>query len=336
MSSSPVERNRVPEDTRLDATPMFSGLAREGKNGPWRYVVSVLLLIFLWVGGGGLSFAVPAYLANNDGNPETYVDDRTLAVVGYPIMDFAAWTLGSYVSLWVGLFIALRFLHCRPFLTLITVYRRVDWRRMAQGFGIYLLLVAAAFPVGYALSPEDFRLVFEPARWLAFVPVVLALIPIQAAGEELLFRGYLLQLFGLATSNAILLSLMTGAIFVLPHLGNPGWPSVGEGFWLVCIDFLIFGFLMALVTLKDGGLELAVGAHIATNILAFLTVNFEESPLDTPSVLEVIDNSYGYLDLTGILIISVVFYLLAFKVFRRKEKPRSSRDHRDDSYTEAT
>lgn len=308
-----------PDAMRPAMAQKFSGLAREGKNSPWRYVVSILLILFLWLGLSGFLFFVPAILAENDGDPDTYVDGQTLEAVGYPITEFAFWTL-TFLFLWAGLFIAVRYIHRRPFLTLITAYRRVDWRRIAQGFAAYLLPVAALFPLGLVLFPEDLRLVFEPLRWLAFVPVVLVLVPIQAAAEELLFRGYLLQLFGLATSNAILLSAVTGAIFALPHVGNPGQPPVGEGFWVYLIDIFVFGFLMALVTLKDGSIELAVGAHAATNIFAFLTINFDENLLDTPSVFELLDISLSYSYLTGTAVISVAFYLLAFRVFRRKEE----------------
>lgn len=302
--------------------PEFSKLAREGDNGPWRYCVSVLLVLFVWLGLGGLLSLVPVALAENDGDPGTYVDGRTLEVVGYPVAEFASFSLG-FTFLWAGLFVAVRFVHHRPFLTLVTAYRRVDWGRVAQGFGIYLPLVAAALFVGYALDPQNFRLVFEPGRLLAFVPVVLVLIPIQAAAEELLFRGYVLQLFGLATSRVFVLSLVNGVLFALPHLGNPEAPAMGEGFWIACFDFAVFGFLMAAVTLRDGGIELAVGAHVAANVFAFLMVNFDETLLDTPSVLELLDPTPGYTSLAGTVAVSAAFYLLAFRVFGRKDETGS-------------
>ena len=300
--------------------PEFSKLAREGNNDPWRYVVSILLILFLWFGMGGLPSLLPVILAESDGDSDTFVDGQTLEIVGYPILDFTSIMLG-FVFLWAGLFVAARFVHCRPFLTMVTAYQRVDWRRMYQGFGLYLPLVAAAFLVGYLLEPQDFRLVLDPLALAAFVPAVLALVIVQAGAEEVLSRGYLLQLFGLATSNLLILSLINGVIFALPHLGNPELPAVGEeGFWLVCVDFVVFGFLMTVVTLKDEGIELAVGAHVATNFFALVTVNYE-GLAQTPTVFRWLDPTFGYTSLAATIVVSVAFYLLAFSVFRRKQTP---------------
>ena len=318
--SRPVAGER---EVGASTTSRFAGLARKGQNAPWRYIVSIVCILFLWTGLGGLLYIVPGTLAENDGDPSTYVNGQTFEVVGYPIAEFAALTLG-FGFVWVGLFIAIRYIHRRPFLTLVTGYRRVRWRRVWRGFWIYLLLAAVAFSISYLLNSEDFRLVIEPRTLLVFVAVVMALVPVQAAAEELLFRGYLLQLFGLATSNVLILSLTSGALFVLPHLGNPEMPAVDEGFWIACINFAVFGFLMAAVTLKDGGIELAVGAHVANNVFAFPMVNFNETLLDTPSVFELLDTTLTYTDLAYTIAVSVAFYLLVFRVFDHKHKTENS------------
>lgn len=43
-------------------------------------------------------------------------------------------------GIWAGLYVLARFVHRRPFLTLVTPGRRADWRRVAQGFGFFLAL----------------------------------------------------------------------------------------------------------------------------------------------------------------------------------------------------
>ena len=191
---------------------------------------------------------------------------------------------------------------------------------MWRGFWVYLLLLAAVFFVNYLLNPEDLRVVIEPRRLAVFVALVLALVPIQAAAEEVMARGYLLQLFGLATSNVLVLSVIGGILFAVSRLANPGFPAVGEGFWIACAHFAVFGFVLAAVTLKDGGIELAVGAHIANNVFAFPMVNLDEMLLDTPSVFELLDPSLVYVDLAGTIVMSVAFYLLVFRNFGRKDK----------------
>lgn len=307
-----------PNEAQEISVRQFSQLARTGKNSPLRYLASLPFLVFMYFVGAIVFSVVPTSLARSDGDPSTYVDESTLEVVGYPITEFSAFAL-SFLTVWLGLFVAVKYIHRRPFLTLVNAACRVNWGRLGQGFAVYFILFAGAFAVGYLLQPQILELAVEPGRLLVFIPVVLALIPIQATAEELFCRGYLLQLFGLATSNVVVLSLVTGTLFALPHLGNPEAPALGEGLWVYFADMLIFGFLMAAVTLEDGGIELAVGAHIATNVLGFTLVNYDETLLDTPSVFELLDTSVSFVDLSGTAIISVLFYLLVFKVFRRKE-----------------
>ena len=122
--SRPATGEREANAAESPVTSQFAGLAREGKNAPWRYIVSIFCMVLLWIGLGGLLYLVPSTLAENDGDPATYVDGQTSEIVGYPITEFAVGMLG-FGFLWVGLFVAVRYIHRRPFLTLITVYGRV-------------------------------------------------------------------------------------------------------------------------------------------------------------------------------------------------------------------
>lgn len=299
------------------ATKEFSQLARRGENGFWRYAISLPLVLFLFLVVGGLFFYPVVTLAEIDGDPNTYLDGQTLEVVGYPVTDFVFLML-SFSTIWVGLYVAMRFVHRRPFLTLVTPRGRVSWRRVAQGFAISLALSVPVFGVQYLLDPSGFDLVFDARRFFLFIPVVLVLVPIQSWAEELLVRGYVLQGLGLLTENALVLSVVTGLLFALPHLPNPEMPAFGDGFVPAFLTFVVVGVFLALVTLKDNGLELALGLHAANNVFAFLTVNLREYP-DTPSVFV---TSAADLDpmsgLIGTVVAFAAFWVLAFRVFGRR------------------
>lgn len=304
------------------ATEEFGQLARRGKNGIRRYAVSLPLILSLLLVVGGL-FRLPVVtLAEIDGDPNTYLDERASEVVGYPITDLAALLL-SFSTIWVGLYLAMRFVHRRPFLTLVTPGRRVDRRRLAQGFGISLALAVPVFLVEYLLSPSSFEFVFDAGRFLLFVPVVLALVPIQAWAEELLVRGYALQGLGLLTRNAAVLSVVTGLLFALPHLGNPEMPAIGDGFVPAFLTYVVVGVFLGLVTLRDNGLELALGLHAANNVFGILMLNLREYP-DTPSVFL---TSAAELDpvsgLVGTVVAFAAFWVLAFRVFGRRREGSS-------------
>ena len=300
------------------AAEEFSQLARRGENGFLRYALAAPLILFLSLSLMGL-FSLPLQaLAERDGDPNTFFDERTFEVVGYPVLDFVALMLG-FSAIWAGLYVLTRFVHRRPFLTLVTPRGRVDWRRVAQGFGISLALSVPVFGVQYLLDPSGLEFVFDPWRFLLFVPLVLVLVPVQAWAEELLVRGYVLQGLGLLTKNALVLSVVTGVLFALPHLPNPEMPAVGDGFVPAFLTFVVVGVFLALVTIKDNGLELALGLHAANNAFAFLTVNLREYP-DTPSVFL---TSAAELDpvstLVGVVVAFAAFWVLAFRVFGRRE-----------------
>ena len=90
----------------------------------------------------------------------------------------------------------------------------------------------------------------------------LLLVP-AAAAEEIVFRGWLLRLFGALTREPMTLILGTALIFSALH------------FDFAPDDFLmraIMGAGFAYMTLRLGGIELATGAHAANNILLVLFV----------------------------------------------------------------
>ncbi len=76
------------------------------------------------------------------------------------------------------------------------------------------------------------------------------------------------------------------------------------------------GVLLALVTLADDGLELALGAHAANNLYSALVANYTVSALPTESIFVVKEIDAVYADLS-LLAIAVVFWLLVFRVLKR-------------------
>lgn len=54
----------------------FSQLARRGRTSPWRYLLSVLILLSLWLGSGYLFLEIPAFIADVDGNPLRRLEEQ--------------------------------------------------------------------------------------------------------------------------------------------------------------------------------------------------------------------------------------------------------------------
>jgi membrane protease YdiL (CAAX protease family) len=93
-----------------------------------------------------------------------------------------------------------------------------------------------------------------------YLGVILITVPLQALGEEILFRGYLMQLFGAIVRNEWFAILGTSLVFALFHGSqNP---------WLFGSRFL-FGVIAGVLVWRTGGLEAAVAIHLVNNLIVF-------------------------------------------------------------------
>jgi hypothetical protein len=64
--------------------------------------------------------------------------------------------------------------------------------------------------------------------------------------------------------------LPSTVLFTLLHAGNPEFQADPRVAW---VSYFVFGLVLAAATLRDGGMELALGAHAANNLFAFLLVD---------------------------------------------------------------
>lgn len=286
----------------------FLALSNLGKNGALRWLGGACLILFLWLVIGG--FATLPFLFIGGAN--FFTSDLSTTD---PFWLFLAVNAG-FPFIWLGVWLVVRVIQQRPFRTLITYLPKISWGRLAQGFVVWLVLGAIAQIIDFALNPARAVLTFDAARWFTFLPFVLILTPIQTSAEELLFRGYFLQGFGRLVKNPILLVLIGGALFGIPHLFNPEIVN-NPGQWLLLfLNYFLTGSVFTLYTLRDNRLELALGAHMSNNLFAALIVNYQDSALTTPALFTTpaIDPLVG---LVTLILISTAFYVIVFRLLGR-------------------
>lgn len=294
-------------------------LAATGKNNWWRYLLSLLVILILWQVVGAIPLFILMAHVTMDNNPATSFDINTLHFEGVePAVSYAALNF-SFFTLLLGLFLTIRFLHERGFLSLINPTLRLDWVRLATGFGVYFGLMAILLAVNYLYSPESFIFNFNAHAFLLFLPLALIMTPIQAGTEELLFRGYLMQGIGYLTRNKITAVVASAVLFMLPHLMNP---EAKLDPIIMPLTYLTLGLFLAIITLKDNSLELAIGAHTANNLFTFLFSNYEGSALASPSLLtETSVDPLG--SLIGLLVLAIAFYFIVFHILPNYTKPKT-------------
>ncbi len=292
---------------------LFLNLPERGKTEWWRYLFGFSLVFLFWFFLGAVPAIFLDVFAIRDGNPDTTVDLTTGTVLGIdPIINFVALNL-SFVAMLMALFFVIWVVHKRPFRTLITPFKSVRWRRLGQGFGFYLLLIFMATMVEYIFNPDIYQLTLNPSRFALFTLFIFLFTPLQTFAEELFFRGYLMQSMGHWTRNFWVLSMVNGILYMLPHLTNP---EVKSSPILLAIFFVSIGAFFAFITLRDNGLELAMGAHAANNMFTAVFANYTDSVLKTEPIFTVTELNPLF-SLFSFFIIAALFYL----VLLQKEQP---------------
>jgi membrane protease YdiL (CAAX protease family) len=262
--------------------------ARQGKNNWWRYLIGILAILIGMLIVGSIAALISAILVmglrgqdvllNFEAQLETFLKESSIPA-------FAVNHLPHVLGL-IVLLVVVRFLHGRPITSLIAADNTIRWGRIAWGFGIWWLLLMGADLISFLFFDRQVYLQgwqqVNWQAWLSFLPVTLLLTPIQTTTEELFFRGYLMQGVGLLTRNSLLLYILGGLFFAVPHFLNP---EMARGGWWMGLAYFAMGVFGVLITLKDNRLELAIGEHAANNLYIVLFSNSEDSVLKSPAVV---------------------------------------------------
>jgi uncharacterized protein len=291
----------------------YLDLARLGRNEWWRHVLAVLLILFMWQIIGAMPSALLLVWNMLTGNLDAAPSASYLPGMD-TVTGFVALMLASILFI-CGIYLAVRFILRRRMQTLVTPARSIDWRRAFQGFGIWFLLVALMSVIEAMLFPGRYVWTPDLPRFIPFLFLALFFIPIQTSAEELFFRAYILQTGGLRLRNIWVLCSISGFLFGLPHMLNP---EASTNYPLLLLYYFAFGFCMAYITLRDGRLELALGAHAANNLFSVLFANYTVTVLPSPSLftINVLD---AYFSVPAALVGMMIFVWLFIGPLRRPE-----------------
>lgn len=164
------------------------------------------------------------------------------------------------------------------------------------------LPVAAVSLLGVQLLVSGLPAVHPQAGFAGFAVVILLTSPLQAAAEEIFFRGYLLQALGSVAARPWFGIVGSSVVFALLH-GTQNLP--------LFVDRLAFGLLAAVLVWRTGGLEAGIAAHVANNILAFGLAGLTSTIASLRTV-----QSLSWLDALVDVGSFAVFALLAYLVAR--------------------
>ncbi|MBF4763126.1 CPBP family intramembrane metalloprotease [Nocardioides islandensis] len=251
---------------RLPALPYHLVLTA-GRSGWWRFALGLAVLL------GGLLIVAPALLLlpfalYYVGTGADLLDSITaLADTADPTPASLAYlnlTLAAAIPItWFVVYV----IHgLRPG-WLASIKPRIRWTYLVACLGVSVvalvatLLVSAVVPSqgdGTELSGQlnDFT-----STTRDFLIVLVLLTPLQAAGEEYAFRGYLMQAFGGLFRSRWVAVVASAFLFGLAHGIGQSPP--------IFFDRFAFGVVAGALVVLTGGLEAGIAMHVLNNWLAF-------------------------------------------------------------------
>jgi membrane protease YdiL (CAAX protease family) len=281
-----------------------------GRPGWWRFLVGIAVF------AGGLIIVAPLLLQLPfaiwfalDGQPVisgmmdlTDFDDPTPLSLAYLNLTLAA-------SIPIAWFVV-RVVHGLRPAWLSSVMPRLRWRFLVACLGLSVLALIATLLVSALLPAQDQGTEISDhlndftSTTRDFLIVVVLLTPLQAAGEEYAFRGYLTQAFGGLFRSRWVAVVASAFVFGLAH-------GVGQSI-PIFFDRFAFGLVAGALVVLTGGLEAGIAMHVLNNWLAFgLALAYG----DMASSLNPTGGSWWSIPVT--LTQSLVYLALALGVARR-------------------
>ncbi|CAN5153030.1 CPBP family intramembrane metalloprotease [soil metagenome] len=241
-------------------------LLRTRSYGWWKSLLGLPFSVLVWLAGALVLGLIVGLLAFA-GGAEDILDDLATDPLATPSTLLVTNLVLALLipAVWVTLLVV----HQERLGWVSSVVRRLRWRLLA-GFGVLATaLLGLGLALGLALPGGSAEGVPDPDRSTGFVVgMILAVLfttPLQAAGEEYFFRGYLSQVIAgwipARAVGALVAGLVTGVLFAVAH---------GQQSPAAFISRLVFGFTASLVVWLTGGLEAAIAYHVMNNVLLFL------------------------------------------------------------------
>jgi membrane protease YdiL (CAAX protease family) len=169
-----------------------------GKNNTWRYLLT-MVLVFIAIQFASIPLVIAAYF-EVDGDLEKFEEGAKSSFmnIGMNSSLFLFLMIFTFMIGLLALFLCIKYMHKKKFVSIVTSRDRIDWKRVFFAFALWGSISVVSIFIGMYLSPEDYTWNFKPAPFFTLLFVSFVFLPFQTSAEELIFRGYLMQGFGIA------------------------------------------------------------------------------------------------------------------------------------------
>lgn len=186
---------------------------------------------------------------------------------------------------------------------LASVQPGVRWRYLMICLGLAIVVLNGVLWLSFAVKGIP-HFHGGQAGWPGFVLVLAITSPLQAAAEEVFFRGYLLQAIGSATGRPWVGVLGSALIFALLHgVQNPA----------LFTHRLVFGLTAGVLVVVTGGIEAGIAAHVVNNIGAYGYALFSSSIADLKAITGITWADAGW-DILGFVAFALAAWLVGTRM----------------------
>ncbi|RZO41436.1 MAG: CPBP family intramembrane metalloprotease [Rhodobacteraceae bacterium] len=289
----------------------------------WRIILGIILVsVFYTAVNFGLAFLGNWF--SSDLLKEIFISEQGL---GHSPMALAGLFV-TFLPVWFALALVLPLVHRRTPLALLGPSQLVNWQQFFTAAKVVLIL-AFGFEVLFQipvllldLPLYNAHMALDLPQWALWLLPMLLLLFVQIGAEELLFRGYLLQMIRARGGGFWLSIALPSLAFGLLHY-SPA--TYGQNAFLVVAATTALGILLCKVTLRTGNLGAALGIHFANNLTVMFLLGIDGNMNGMALFSTKADLSSPLM--SGNLILMIILMLAVYRIWtRRMDNARSLRD----------
>ncbi|MFC7489725.1 MULTISPECIES: CPBP family intramembrane glutamic endopeptidase [unclassified Knoellia] len=251
-----VERTRAAELEAAEREPRtYVHQMRGPRHRWWRPLVALAVAVAVAV-ACVIALLVPSGLGGLMDSEESLVDPLNPWAALVTNLLLASLIPATLVGVWAGF--------RRSPWRVLSVAGRLRWGWLGWCTLVVTPLWAAYLAVSWVVFEQE--VLDRPDHWAALIVVTLLTTPLQAAGEELAFRGGLVQGVGAWFRSPVVALIITAvlstAFFAAAHGSADPWIIIELG------SLALAGCWLAW---RTGGLEAVIVLHVVNNLLIMVT-----------------------------------------------------------------
>lgn len=298
---------------------MFFSQASKGHNQPIYYLATIVVVFMGYaIGQMPLQFIVQEKmesLGKTESEIGAFFKDPNFSSIGISSNLGLLLLLSMFIVAAVLFYIMIRHLHKKDFRTLITPFEKISWGRIGFGFVFWMGLTMVFESIVYGFEWNQYLSTFNSTSFIPLLLISLLILPIQTTFEEVFFRGFLMQGIYNRTKSVVISIIITSLLFGLIHATNPEiWQ---HGMFVMQLYYISAGLMLALVTVWDNRLELAIGIHAAINIYGAIFVGYQGATIQTDAIFKTTQMN-PLIAWISLLLSGILFCLIAGKKYKWK------------------